>query len=648
MQVTWPTERSSKAPHPPSHHHIDTTIKPTPRPIELLAPARDLDTARAAIQHGADAIYIGAPRFGARAAAGVPLEDIRQLTSEAHRFGVRVYVTVNTILYDHELQEAEQMIWDLYRAGVDALIIQDMGITRMNLPPIPLHSSTQCDTLEPEDVQHLEALGFEQVVLARELNVEQIRRIRTVTTVPLEVFIHGALCVSYSGRCYLSHALTGRSANRGECSQQCRLPYDLIDDEGRKIRTEEHLLSPRDLNRTEVLEQILEAGASSLKIEGRLKGESYVKNITAHYRRELDRIIALYPEKYCRASFGEVSLRFAPDPAKSFNRGFTPYLFHLATPEHPNASVINPLTPKSQGQYLGRARKGRGGIPIDTREELSNGDGLLFVTPEGRVDGLRINRVTPEGGLQLGRGSSLPEGSQVYRNYDQAFERLLASPTAERRLRVSLRLRQLPSTLELEVRSHDDPEHHTATRLEIELEEARNFDPDRLRSELSKLGDTDLVAEEVVLELTSTPFIPLSLLTRLRREAVEEYLQSWDKLQAPLTSQRTQQMKSLTRDNVPARRIRKADYRANISNHLARAYYEAMGYTEPAKAFELAPIDTAELMCTKHCIKHELGYCIRETSEKMPYREPLYLTREGNRLRLEFDCANCQMKIYQA
>ena len=197
------------------------------------------------------------------------------------------------------------MIWDLYRAGVDALIIQDMGITRMNLPPIPLHSSTQCDTLEPEDVQHLEALGFEQVVLARELNVEQIRRIRAVTTVPLEVFIHGALCVSYSGRCYLSHALTGRSANRGECSQQCRLPYDLIDDEGRKIRTEEHLLSPRDLNRTEVLEQILEAGASSLKIEGRLKGESYVKNITAHYRRELDRIIALHPEKYRRASFGE-------------------------------------------------------------------------------------------------------------------------------------------------------------------------------------------------------------------------------------------------------------------------------------------------------------------------------------------------------
>lgn len=623
---------------------------PRPRPIELLAPARDLSTARVAISHGADAVYIGAPRFGARAAAGVSLEDIRTLTEEAHRFGVRIYVTCNTIIYDEELAEVEAMIWDLWRAGVDALIIQDMGITRMKLPPIPLHSSTQCDTLEPSDVQHLEALGFEQVVLARELNVEQIRRIHAVTQVPLEVFIHGALCVSYSGRCYLSHALTGRSANRGECSQQCRLPYELIDASGQQIRQDEHLLSPRDLNRSAQLEALLDAGASSLKIEGRLKSESYVKNITAHYRQLLDQLIARYPERYCRASYGEVQHRFTPDPSKSFNRGFTPYLFHLATPSKPNASVINVHSPKSQGEYLGKAKRSKSGsLILESKQAMSNGDGLLFITPAGQVGGIKVNRVDERGQLLLARRESIPEGSEVYRNYDQAFERLLATPTAERRLRVALTLRLHERGLELSMRSLDKPEIEASEVLELSLEPAQRYQPERLRTELSKLGDTDLLAAEVQLKLGDTPpFIPVSLLAPLRRAVCERFLEHWDSALPPLSSEKTPLMHTKTQSDVPPRRMKQADYRANIANQLAHAYYAAMGYTEAADAFELSPVADAELMCTKHCIKHELGYCIRETKEPLPYAEPLYLLHEGNRLRLEFDCAVCQMKIYQA
>lgn len=621
-----------------------------PRPIELLAPARDLSTARVAISHGADAVYIGAPRHGARAAAGVSLEDIATLTREAHRFGVRVYVTCNTIIYDHELSEVEAMIWDLWRVGVDAVIIQDMGITRMNLPPIPLHSSTQCDTLEPSDVQHLEALGFEQVVLARELNVEQIRRIHAVTKVPLEVFIHGALCVSYSGRCYLSHALTGRSANRGECSQQCRLPYELIDATGRSIRQEEHLLSPRDLNRSAQLEALLDAGASSLKIEGRLKSESYVKNITAHYRLLLDELIARYPERYRRASYGVVQHRFTPDPSKSFNRGFTPYLFHHASPSNPNASVVNVRSPKSQGEYLGKAKRSKSGsLIIGSNQGMSNGDGLFFITPAGQVGGIKVNRIGDKGELHLARREQIPEGSEVYRNYDQAFERLLASPTAERRLQVRLTLQLHPLGLELCMQSLDKPELVVREVLCLELEPAQRYQPERLQAELSKLGDTDLIAAEVALELgAQPPFIPVSLLAPLRRTLCERYLALWDETLPPLQSERTQQMPTKTHADVPPRRMTQADYRANVANHLAHAYYEAMGYDDVKEAFELSPVADAELMCTKHCIKHELGYCVRETKRVLPYTEPLYLLHDGNRLRLEFDCAACQMKIYQA
>lgn len=617
------------------------------RRIELLAPARDLETARAAIQHGADAVYIGAPKHGARAAAGVPIEDLRQLCSEAHLYGVRIYVTLNTILYDHELDEVQKLIWDIYAAGADALIVQDLGITLMELPPIPLHSSTQCDTVEPEDAMQLEALGFEQIVLARELNVEQIRRVKAVTTRPLEVFVHGALCVSYSGRCYISQAFTKRSANRGECSQQCRLPYNLLDNQGTLIRENEHLLSPRDLNRSSLLEELLEAGASSLKIEGRLKSVSYVKNITAYYRQLLDEIIAKYPERYERASRGRITFAFRPMAEKSFNRGFTDYQFVMPSPTQPKPRVVNVHTPKSQGEYLGKLSQSQAQRwSIRTEKELNNGDGLLYITPEGEVGGINVNRSLGKGQLTTARPLAIPAGSRVYRNHDQEWERMLsAANTAERRLPITVRLSHNDRGLLLRLQLCELPEVQAEADLPLTLELAKRFDEERLRSELSKLGDTIYTAEEVQIDFREQYFVPLSLLGQLRREAVALLHSNLSKASHQDQSKHTPQMRSLDRSKLPSRPHFRPDYRANISNRLAAEHYRAMGYTELSPAYELLEDDSAYLMCTKHCIKHELGYCTREAKGKMPYQEPLYLEQAGQRIRLEFDCVRCQMLL---
>lgn len=621
----------------------------SPRPIELLAPAKDLETARAAIQHGADAVYIGAPKFGARSAAGVPLEDLRRLTQEAHLYGVRIYVALNTILYDHELSEVESLIWDIWRAGADALIVQDMGVTKMNLPPIPLHASTQCDTTEVEDALHLEGLGFEQIVLARELNVEQVRRIYAAVSHPLEVFVHGALCVSYSGRCYLSEEETKRSANRGACSQQCRLPYDLVDSQGQVIRSQEHLLSPMDLNRAEILEDLLAAGASSLKIEGRLKGISYVKNITAHYRQRLDSIIAQHPELYRRASLGRHTYEFTPNPYKSFNRGFTQYQLHLATPQRHNDTIINPYSPKSQGEYLGTlTRSSKGVYQLSDTTHLSNGDGLLYITPHGEVGGVNVNRALGSGAFQPARPIDIPRGSRVFRNQDQAFERLLSSPSASRRLPVGIRLSQLSWGLLLEMWLIDMPRLRVSRSTALELEPAKKFDQERLRIEISKLGDSIFVAEESIVDFSGqAPFVPLSILGELRRMTTQALLRAVALHRRPDRSARTLAMKHLDRSTLPPRPRLLADYKANISNRLAREHYQELGYEQQQAAYELAPVAGAELMCTKHCIRHYLGYCTREQGKPLPYSEPLYLCQRGQRLRLSFDCVKCQMFLYK-
>ena len=401
-----------------------------PRPIELLSPAKNLECGLAAVDHGADAVYIGAPRFGARAAAGNSLEDIARLVEYAHIFGVRVYVTVNTILKDEELAETERLILELYRIGVDALIVQDMGITRLHLPPIPLHASTQMDNRTPEKVRFLSQAGFRQVVLARELTLEEIRHIHEACPETLlEVFVHGALCVSYSGQCYASQACFGRSANRGECAQFCRLPFTLVDADGKTIVRDKHLLSLKDLNQSDLLEQLLDAGASSLKIEGRLKDVAYVKNVTAAYRLRLDEVLSRRPE-YARSSSGSCHYTFTPQLDKSFSRGFTHYFLQGRGEE-----VASFDTPKSLGEEMGTLKEQRGNsLTVAGVKPFHNGDGVCYLDGQGRLQGFRVNRVVDNRIFPAGEVPRIPLRTRLYRNFDQEFEKLLARKSAERRI----------------------------------------------------------------------------------------------------------------------------------------------------------------------------------------------------------------------
>ena len=407
-----------------------------PTHIELLAPARDADIAIAAIDHGADAVYMGASHHGARADATNSLDDVRRACDYAHQFGARIYATVNTLIYDDELMEVERLVHDLYRIGVDALIVQDLGLLKLDLPPIALHASTQCDLRTPEKARFLEALGFSQLVMARELTLDEISDIRKATTVPLEAFVHGALCVSYSGRCAISQVLKGRSANRGECAQMCRLPYDLVDGQGRVLVAGKHLLSLRDMARHDRLEQMMAAGVSSFKIEGRLKDAGYVKNVVAYYRRAIDKVIERHPEQYQRASFGSVELNFEPALEKSFNRGFTHYFLDERHPKD-GVSIASIDTPKSQGERLGHVTRCNGNtLSIDTHARLANGDGLSYLNAQGEFTGVRVNRAVGNGTVLLREPTAIPRGTLVYRTADKAFNDLLAKASATRHITV--------------------------------------------------------------------------------------------------------------------------------------------------------------------------------------------------------------------
>ena len=421
------------------------------RKIELLAPAKNLECGSEAVKHGADAVYIGAPKFGARAAAVNSLEDIAALAEYAHLYNVRVYVTVNTILKEEELAETERMIWDLYRIGVDALIVQDMGITRLNLPPIPLHGSTQMDNRTPEKVRFLTDAGFRQVVLARELSLHEIRNIHEACPeTPLEVFVHGALCVSYSGQCYVSQACFGRSANRGECAQFCRLPFSLVDADGKTIVRDKHLLSLKDLNQSDVLETLPDAGASSLKIEGRLKEGAYVKNVTAAYRQKLDAIFARRRE-YVRASSGSCRFDFVPQLDKSFSRGFTHYFLQGRERE-----ISSFDTPKSLGEEMGTMKEQRGNyLTVAGVKPFHNRDVVCFLDEQGRLKGFRINRVDSNKLYPAGEVPRIKPRTRLYRNFDQEFERILSRKSAERKIGIEWELADTPSGFDLTAADED-------------------------------------------------------------------------------------------------------------------------------------------------------------------------------------------------
>lgn len=605
-----------------------------PRPIELLSPAKDLTCGIEAINHGADAVYIGAPKFGARAAAGNSLEDIRELCEYAHLYGARIYVTLNTILKEEELEEAERMIWDLWRAGTDALIVQDMGITRLDLPPIPLHASTQTDNRTPEKVRFLEAAGFTQVVLARELSLNEIRRIAEVTTVPLEVFVHGALCVSYSGQCYLSAALSGRSANRGECAQYCRLPYTMVDAAGTEIVTRKHLLSLKDMNRSDQLEALLDAGVSSLKIEGRLKDVDYVKNVTAYYRKKLDAVLSRRPE-YRRASAGRSTYTFEPAAEKSFNRGFTPFFLEGRT-----ADITAFDTPKSLGEPVGTVKEIKGNsFTVAGLKQLNNGDGLVFFNKKGELEGFRVNRVEANRVFPLDMPQLAPK-TPLYRNFDQAFDKLLAKPSAERKLSVKVEFLDNPFGFTLSM------EDETGARIMLTepfaKEPARREQQDNIRTQLSRFGNTLFEASEVVVGLSENWFVPSSLLADMRRRGVEKLLEAH---RARYPREIAKRVQSSGLAPFPERNL---TYLGNVANGKARSFYRDHGVEQIEPAFELSPRKDVPLMFARHCLRYSMGWCPTYQKNKSPYKEPYYLLYKDTRLRLQFDCKHCRMLVFES
>lgn len=601
------------------------------RKIELLAPAKNLECGIAAIDHGADAVYIGAPKFGARAAAVNSLEDIAALVEYAHLYNARIYVTVNTILKDEELQETEKMIWALFRAGVDALIVQDMGITGLNLPPIPLHASTQMDNRTVEKVRFLADAGFRQVVLARELSLREISKIHEACPdVPLEIFVHGALCVSYSGQCYVSQACFGRSANRGECAQFCRLPFSLVDAEGRVIVKDKHLLSLKDLNQSDELEALLDAGASSFKIEGRLKDVSYVKNVTAAYRRKLDAIFARRKE-YARASSGSCRYAFNPQLDKSFSRGFTHYYLHGRTKD-----VFSFDTPKSLGEEMGTMKEARGNyLTVAGLKSFNNGDGVCYIDEQGRLQGFRINRV--EGNkLYPQEMPRIKPRTVLYRNFDQEFEKILVRKSSERRIAVSVRLTDTPFGFALTLTDEDD--NSVTLSLAREKEPARTPQEENLKTQLAKFGNTPFEAVRIDIDFAGNWFLPASVLADFRRQAVEKLISA-----RRINYRRELFVLKPTAHAFPQSTL---TYLGNVMNAQAVSFYARHGVASIAPAFERAPAEKAVLMFCKHCLRYSMGWCPVHQRERSPYREPYYLvSTDGKRFRLEFDCKNCQMKV---
>lgn len=610
------------------------------RKIELLAPAKNLECGIEAVNHGADAVYIGAPRFGARAAAINSLEDIAALVKYAHLYNVRIYVTVNTILKEEELAETERMINELYRVGVDALIVQDMGITRLNLPPIPLHASTQMDNRTPEKVRFLSDAGFRQIVLARELSLQEIRTIHEACPeTQLEVFVHGALCVSYSGQCYVSQACFGRSANRGECAQFCRLPFNLIDADGKTIVRDKHLLSLKDLNQSEVLEDLLDAGATSLKIEGRLKDVSYVKNVTAAYRQKLDAIFARRKE-YVRASSGACHFDFKPQLDKSFSRGFTNYFL-----QGRRQDIASFDTPKSLGEEMGTLKEQRGNyLTVAGVKPFHNGDGVCFLDEQNGLQGFRINRVDGNKLYPAGEVPHIKPRTRLYRNFDQDFERILVRKSSERKLAVNWELSDTSWGFALTATDEDD--NRVTLSFPYSKELARTPQAENLRTQLSKLGNTPFevvnnVSDEasgLVLKLSQNWFIPASVIADWRRRVIEKLIAV-----RRITYRRELAVWKPTRHAFP---ITSLTYLGNVMNTAAKSFYLSHGVLSVEPAYEKQPVQNAVLMFCKHCLRYSMGWCPTHQKLRSPYREPYYLVAtDGKRFRLDFDCKHCQMKV---
>lgn len=598
--------------------------------IELLSPAKNAETAIAAIQHGADAVYIGAPKFGARAAVGNSLEDITKAVDYAHSFNSKIYSTVNTILYDSELKEAEKMIRDLYRIGVDAIIVQDMSILRMDIPPIQLHASTQCDIRTPEKAKFLENVGFSQLVLARELTLEEIKAIRNAVSVPLEYFVHGALCVSYSGRCNASCFFKNRSANRGECSQICRLPYNVYDENGLILKNK-HILSLKDFNLSDRLEDLIEAGVSSFKIEGRLKEIQYVKNITALYNNRLNEICTSNQDKYRRCSFGTCEYSFEPNPEKSFNRGFTHYFNETRKPKQKLASIYSP---KSIGEKVGTVEKCfKNTLTISGNTKLTNGDGLVYIKNDELL-GFRANKVTGNC-VHLVNSIQIKPGTTIYRNLDKSFSDLLSKDSATRKIGISVALVKTEKGLRID--SSDEIGNVCSAFYPFVAEMAKNNQADYQKRIISKLGNTNYILQNLDNNSVSDLFIPASILSDIRRTIIES-LESAQKTNYKFSYRKKEDKNAkLPYDNLL--------FSDNVANSLSKMFYTEHGAKSIEPAMELSKdIKNPILMTTRYCIRRQLDACIKENKQGKIGKH-LVLESNDIRMSVEFDCKNCQMLL---
>ncbi len=576
--------------------------------IELLSPAKNAEVGIAAINYGADAVYIGGPGFGAREKASNSIEDIERLCHHAALFDAKVYVTLNTLLYDNELERARKMAFDCWNAGVDALIVQDMQLLQLDLPPIPLHASTQCDNLTVEKVQQLEQLGFSQVVLGRELSLKQIREIREKTTVPLEFFVHGALCVSHSGRCYLSQYIGNRSANRGACAQPCRLPWDLLDENGKLLIKNRHLLCLKDLNNSVHLEELIDAGITSFKIEGRLKEADYVKNVTAFYRQKLDEIISRRPDLE-PASLGHCNFAFEVNPEKSFNRGFTDYFINGRQKD-----IGSPFTPKSMGEYIGEVSWCNPlRMEIETKKTLHNGDGLCFLNQDNELVGLRADVVNAPASrdvpwrVSTNRPHGAFRGAKIYRNLDLEWQKQVDASAGNRKIDIDLTLTETESGYEM-IAACRDAIHRVSTSIQCDKITANN--PEKATENIWKKalqwGDTVFNPVNLELIFKEPRLIPASVIGEMKRELVVKLT---DELM----------------ENHWNNRGRHTDIAHNVSSMI----------DNPDEI-------PAALMTCHHCIRYANGMCGKETGQKAT---PLYIRNGANTFRLEFDCRNCLMRV---
>jgi putative protease len=604
--------------------------------IEILAPAKNLWQGQMAINAGADAVYIGAPSYGARSNATNSVEDIAALVRYAHLFKAQVFVVINTILYDHELEDCRKLIYELYDIGVDALIVQDMAILEMELPPIVLHASTQANNRDPHHVKFLHDVGMQRVVLARELNLDQIKGIHDTTDVELEFFVSGALCVSFSGNCYMSIAGGERSANRGSCAQNCRLPYNLIDGTGTTLIKNSHLLSIKDLDLSDQLPNLIEAGITSFKIEGRLKDVVYVKNNVSYLRNKLDAFLE-NNEEYTKASSGTVSYKFDAEMDRSFNRGYTDYFVNQRT-----AKIGSWESPKSQGQYIGKLIETKGkGYLIENSEELNNGDGLYFINENGEADGVQINVILNE--LVIPNNfKQIPSGTIIYRNSDAEFNRLVErEDSAIRKISVSLEFKEIADGFQLIATDEDG---HSAEAILTEKKElAKNNDSvEAIKKNLSKTGNTPFVADEITIHFSENWFLQNSKINEIRRLVLEKLIDT------RIENYHREEHK-LTKTTHPYP-VSSLDYTFNVSNKLARKFYERHGVTSIEKAFELQwDPGKSKVMTTKYCVKYELGKCPKFQRDTMGTKvvEPLVLKQGDREYKLKFNCKPCEMEIWE-